>query len=71
MSLATFDRSISADTLVDVIVAPVAMVSAAAKTGSKIVSRMRAEYQLQSLDDRLLEDIGLTRADIHDRVWGK
>lgn len=34
-------------------------------------ARARAERQLASLDDRLLEDIGINRFDIHARVWGK
>ena len=33
-------------------------------------TRARAERQLASLDDRLLEDIGLSRFEIHDKVWG-
>ncbi len=34
------------------------------------VSRSRAERQLQSLDDRLLADIGMRRSEIHRMVWG-
>ena len=33
-------------------------------------SRARAEKQLASLDDRMLADIGMERADIHGKVWG-
>jgi len=33
-------------------------------------SRARAEKQLASLDDRMLADIGMERADIHTKVWG-
>jgi uncharacterized protein YjiS (DUF1127 family) len=29
-----------------------------------------AERELNSLDDRMLEDIGVPRAEIHQRVWG-
>ena len=29
-----------------------------------------AERQLEALDNRLLADIGLERADIHHKVWG-
>ena len=29
-----------------------------------------AERQLETLDDRLLADIGIERAEIHHRVWG-
>ncbi len=34
-------------------------------------ARRAAEQRLASLDDRLLNDIGIERADIHDMVWGK
>ena len=33
-------------------------------------ARTRAERQLRQLDDRLLADIGLKRADIGRQVWG-
>jgi uncharacterized protein YjiS (DUF1127 family) len=33
-------------------------------------ARTRAERQLRQLDDRLLADIGLKRADISRQVWG-
>mgnify|MGYP006282405375 FL=1 len=33
-------------------------------------ARTRAERQLRQLDDRLLADIGLRRADIARQVWG-
>jgi uncharacterized protein YjiS (DUF1127 family) len=35
-----------------------------------VLSRSRAERQLEQLDDRLLADIGLKRSDIHKMVWG-
>jgi uncharacterized protein YjiS (DUF1127 family) len=34
------------------------------------IARSRAEAQLAALDDRLLQDIGLERADIRGKVWG-
>jgi uncharacterized protein YjiS (DUF1127 family) len=34
------------------------------------VTVSRAERQLESLDDRLLADIGLRRSEIHRMVWG-
>jgi uncharacterized protein YjiS (DUF1127 family) len=34
------------------------------------VNRVRAERQLQALDDRVLEDIGVARSDIRCLVWG-
>ena len=34
-------------------------------------ARSRAEQQLEALDERLLRDIGISRADIHRTVWGK
>lgn len=30
----------------------------------------RAERDLNALDDRMLNDIGIRRSEIHDRVWG-
>ncbi len=30
----------------------------------------RAERELKGLDDRILKDIGIERADIHSKVWG-
>jgi uncharacterized protein YjiS (DUF1127 family) len=35
------------------------------------VARSNAEKQLRQLDDRLLADIGLKRADIGKSVWGR
>jgi uncharacterized protein YjiS (DUF1127 family) len=35
-----------------------------------LVSRSRAERQLEQLDDRMLADIGVKRSDIHKMVWG-
>ncbi len=35
------------------------------------MSKSRAERQLSQLDDRLLADIGLNRADIGRIVWGR
>jgi uncharacterized protein YjiS (DUF1127 family) len=34
-------------------------------------ARSRAEQQLEALDERLLRDIGISRADIHRMVWDK
>jgi uncharacterized protein YjiS (DUF1127 family) len=34
------------------------------------LARSRAERQLRQLDDRLLADIGLKRADITNQIWG-
>ncbi|MBL1419835.1 MAG: DUF1127 domain-containing protein [Alphaproteobacteria bacterium] len=30
----------------------------------------RAEKQLNRMNDRMLEDIGLSRGDVHGKVWG-
>lgn len=35
------------------------------------LSRTQAERQLRQLDDRLLADIGLKRADIGQSIWGR
>jgi uncharacterized protein YjiS (DUF1127 family) len=35
------------------------------------LNRSQAERQLRQLDDRLLADIGLKRADISKSVWGR
>jgi uncharacterized protein YjiS (DUF1127 family) len=34
------------------------------------LSKAEAERQLESLDERLLNDIGLKRSDIRHMVWG-
>lgn len=31
----------------------------------------KAEAELSAMDDHLLKDIGVSRSDIHARVWGK
>ena len=33
--------------------------------------RRKAERELMGLDARMLQDIGITRGEIHARVWGK
>jgi uncharacterized protein YjiS (DUF1127 family) len=35
------------------------------------LARSHAEKQLRQLDDRLLSDIGLKRADIGKSIWGR
>ena len=35
------------------------------------LARTHAEKQLRQLDDRLLSDIGLKRADIGKSIWGR
>jgi uncharacterized protein YjiS (DUF1127 family) len=35
------------------------------------LNRRKVQKRLEALDDRLLEDIGLNRADISDYVWGR
>jgi len=42
----------------------------AADFAMNYTSRARAEKQLAALDDRMLADIGMERADIHNKVWG-
>lgn len=68
MSSITFDYNTNVlGTLARGIVSPFAAVAAFA-TG--YIARRNAERRLASLDDRLLEDIGINRVDIHDIVWG-
>lgn len=31
----------------------------------------RAEKELLKLDDRMLSDIGVSRSDVHGKVWGQ
>ena len=33
------------------------------------LARSRAERQLSQLDDRMLDDIGMTRSEISSKVW--
>ena len=35
------------------------------------VNRARAESQLEALDDRLLADIGVSRSEIRNLIWGR
>jgi uncharacterized protein YjiS (DUF1127 family) len=35
------------------------------------LNRRKVQQRLEALDDRLLEDIGLNRADISSYVWGR
>lgn len=35
------------------------------------VKLRRAEKELLKLDDRMLSDIGVSRADVHGKVWGQ
>jgi uncharacterized protein YjiS (DUF1127 family) len=35
------------------------------------VDRSRAARQLAALDDRMLDDIGVSRGEIHSHVWGR
>ncbi len=35
------------------------------------LNRRKVQKRLEALDDRLLEDIGLTRAEISNYVWGR
>ena len=35
------------------------------------LNRRKVQKRLEALDDRLLEDIGLNRADISNYVWGR
>jgi len=32
--------------------------------------KRRAETELMEMDDRMLADLGITRGEIHEKVWG-
>ncbi len=32
--------------------------------------KRRAEAELREMDDRMLADLGITRGEIHEKVWG-
>ncbi len=32
--------------------------------------KRRAEAELMEMDDRMLADLGITRGEIHEKVWG-
>lgn len=36
-----------------------------------IAKARRAEKELNKLNDRLLEDMGLSRGDVHGKAWGE
>ena len=38
---------------------------------TRFFSLVTVERQLHALDDRMLADIGIERADIHTKVWGR
>ena len=67
MSSITFEYNTSVfATVVRSIAAPFAALT---ETVSGYVARRNAERRLEALDDRLLSDIGINRAEIHDIVW--
>ncbi|MGL1922692.1 MAG: DUF1127 domain-containing protein [Hyphomicrobiales bacterium] len=35
------------------------------------VKLRRAENELNKMSDRMLEDLGLSRGDVHGKVWGQ
>lgn len=38
---------------------------------SETVKLRRAEKELLKMDDRMLADIGVSRSDVHGKVWGQ
>jgi uncharacterized protein YjiS (DUF1127 family) len=68
MTTTTIDRSGTATPSVLRLVPEIA--GRIIKAVVEYAERARAEQQLASLDDRLLRDIGVSRADIHSMVWG-
>ena len=67
MSTMSFDREGNADRLLSQ--AP-NLLSRIAGGVRGYLSKAEAERQLESLDERLLNDIGLKRSDIRHMVWG-
>ena len=67
MSSITFEYNTSVlGTLTRSIVSPF---GALADVATRYFARLSAERRLAALDDRLLDDIGINRVDIHDIVW--
>ena len=67
MATMSFDREGNADRLLSV--AP-SFLSRRAGGVRSYISRADAERQLEALDERLLNDIGLKRSEIRRMVWG-
>jgi len=67
MTTMSFDREGNADRLLST--AP-SFLSRIAGGVRSYISRADAERQLESLDERLLNDIGLKRSEIRHMVWG-
>lgn len=67
MTTMSFDREGNADRLLS---AAPNFLSRIAGGVRRYVSRADAERQLESLDERLLNDIGLKRSEIRHMVWG-
>ncbi len=67
MSMITFDRANTAGSTLRFLPD---FLSKVAIGVSAYVTRSRAERQLEALDERLLADIGVSRSQIHQMVWG-
>lgn len=67
MATLSFDREGNADRLLN---AAPGFLSRIAGGVRSYITRADAERQLEALDERLLNDIGLKRSEIHRMVWG-
>jgi uncharacterized protein YjiS (DUF1127 family) len=67
MTTMSYDREGNADRLLS---AAPSFLSRIAGGVRGYLSKAEAERQLESLDERLLNDIGLKRSDIRRMVWG-
>ena len=67
MATMSFDREGNADRLLSGMPNFLSRIAGGVR---RYMSRADAERQLEALDERLLNDIGLKRSEIHRMVWG-
>jgi uncharacterized protein YjiS (DUF1127 family) len=67
MTTTSFDREGNADRLTSRLPTFLSRIAGGVRS---YVTRADAERQLEALDERLLNDIGLKRSEIHKMVWG-
>lgn len=67
MSTMSFERAAGADRPSRILPGFLTRIAGGVRT---YLSRAQAERYLETLDDRLLSDMGLRRSEIHQMVWG-